>query len=197
MPQWALAPVRDRPHWDDFWALKGYGSAYAMAVALGRNESASRFLSQGARFRRDLAASLEAATVTHHIAYLPGAAELGDFDPTSTSINSVLDLFAYERTADHAAVLAAGILPGWLQGPGISIKRLRTPYGTLSYSLRARASQTILHVSPGARVPPGGFVFSWPEEQPPGRTRVNGRLARWQDRELRIDKLPATVVIEQ
>src|SRR5208337_3120678 len=63
-----------------------YGSAYAMAVALGRNESASRFLSQGAQFRHDLTASLEAATVTHHIAYLPGAAELGDFDPTSTSI---------------------------------------------------------------------------------------------------------------
>ncbi len=298
---YATKPVHS--YWDDFWALKGYDSAYAIAVALGRNESASRFLSQGAQFRRDLSASLEVTTVTHHIAYLPGAAELGDFDPTSTSIalapdgspqdlpratldstyerywrefedrrdgrsdwddytpyelrnvatfirlgwrdraadllrfflagrrppewhqwaevvgrdprkprfigdmphawvesdfiNSVLDLFAYERTTDRAVVLAAGIQPGWLQGPGISIEGLRTPYGNLSYSLRRQASQTILHVSPGARVPPGGFVFSWPEEQPPGRTRVNGRQARWQDRELRIDRLPATVVIEQ
>ena len=290
-------------YWDDFWALKGYDSAYSIAVALGRDESASRFLSQLDQFRRDLAASLEAAAVTHHIAYLPGAAELGDFDPTSTSIafapdgepqdlpsamvgstyerywhefedrrdgrsdwddytpyelrnvatfvrlgwrdraadllqffltgrrpaewlqwaevvgrdarkprfvgdmphawvesdfiNSVLDLFAYERADDHALVLGAGIPPAWLEGQGISVEGLHTAYGTLSYSLRTRGSHTFLHVSPGARVPPGGFVFVWPEENRPGRTRVNGRLAHWQERELRFDQLPAVVVIEQ
>ena len=38
------------------------------------------------QFRTDLGASLRAATVRHGIEYLPGAAELGDFDPTSTTI---------------------------------------------------------------------------------------------------------------
>ena len=37
-------------------------------------------------FRADLDASLRAATARHGIDYLPGAAELGDFDPTSTTI---------------------------------------------------------------------------------------------------------------
>jgi hypothetical protein len=290
-------------YWDDFWALKGYDSAYSIAVALGRDEAASRFLSHRDQFRRDLAASLEAATATHHIAYLPGAAELGDFDPTSTSIafapdgspqdlpgamvcstyerywrefedrrdgrsdwddytpyelrnvatfirlgwrervadllqfflagrrpaewhqwaevvgrdprkprfvgdmphawvesdfiNSVLDMFAYERAADRALVLGAGISPAWFHGRGISVEGLRTAYGTLSYSLRTHGSRTFMHVASGARVPPGGFVFIWPEAAPPGPTRLNGRLVYWQDRELRIDKLPATVVIEQ
>jgi hypothetical protein len=40
-------------------------------------------------------------------------------------------------------------------------------------------------------------VFVWPEENRPGRTRVNGRLVHWQERELRFDQLPAAIVIEQ
>ena len=73
-------------YWDDFWAVKGYDAAYAIAGALGHADAASRFHAQGDEFRRDLAASLAATTAAQTIAYLPGSAELGDFDPTSTSI---------------------------------------------------------------------------------------------------------------
>src|SRR5205814_10516299 len=73
-------------YWDDFWAAKGYDAAHAIAVALGRNEAASRVSTQREEFRRDLTASLAAAAAAHGIAYVPGSAELGDFDPTSTSI---------------------------------------------------------------------------------------------------------------
>jgi hypothetical protein len=37
-------------------------------------------------FRQDLLASLRRAMEQHHVPYLPGAADLGDFDPTSTTI---------------------------------------------------------------------------------------------------------------
>src|SRR6185436_3618761 len=73
-------------YWDDFWGLKGYNGAIAAAMALGRNDDARRLEAQRDEFRVDLAASLQHVVAAHGIAYLPGAAELGDFDPTSTTI---------------------------------------------------------------------------------------------------------------
>jgi hypothetical protein len=290
-------------YWDDFWALKGYDAAQAIALVLGRKEAASRFLAQGEEFRRDLAASLEAAMATHGIDFLPGSAELGDFDPTSTSIafaphgtwqdlpgaavrstygrywrefqdrrdgrrdwddytpyelrnvatfirlgwrdragellpfffagqrpaawrqwaevvgqstrqprfvgdmphawvasdyiSSALDLFAYEREADRALVLGAGLPTAWLYGRGIAVEGLPTPYGALSYTLNMQGSRTVLRVAAGMRVPPGGLVFPSPTAKPPRLVRVNGRRVGWQNGELRIAELPATVVVDQ
>ncbi|QGZ41704.1 F5/8 type C domain-containing protein [Pseudoduganella flava] len=73
-------------YWDDFWALRGYKDAVTIAQALGRRAEARKLARQRDAFRRDLYASLDAATHRHGIGYLPGAAELGDFDPTSTTI---------------------------------------------------------------------------------------------------------------
>jgi hypothetical protein len=41
---------------------------------------------EAADFRRDILAAIQRATETRHIDYIPGAAELGDFDATSTAI---------------------------------------------------------------------------------------------------------------
>ena len=73
-------------YWDDFWALKGYNAAVNLADALGQSGQANLWRRGRDEFRRDLAASLLASTALHRIDYLPGAAELGDFDPTSSSI---------------------------------------------------------------------------------------------------------------
>jgi hypothetical protein len=73
-------------YWDNFWALRGYKDAVEIARALGRDADAERMAKARDQFRADLAASLRAATRRHGIDYLPGAAELGDFDPTSTTI---------------------------------------------------------------------------------------------------------------
>ncbi len=73
-------------YWDNFWALRGYKDAVEIARALGKDEDARRMARARDQFRADLAASLRAATRRHGIDYLPGAAELGDFDPTSTTI---------------------------------------------------------------------------------------------------------------
>jgi hypothetical protein len=289
-------------YWDDFWALKGYRGATTIATALGHRDAASRLQTEGDEFRRDLAASLRHATAAHGISYLPGSAELGDFDPTSSTIafapagevqplpsslvlptyerywdefvdrrdgrkmweeytpyevrsvgtfvrlgwrdraqellafflagrrpaawnqwaevvgrdprqprfvgdmphgwvasdfiRSVLDLFAYER--DHALVLGAGVPPEWLDGSGVTVKELRTPYGPLSYSLKKEEARVVLQVAAGPQVPPGGFVFVWPaKRQPPRDTRVNGKTASWRGTELRFDELPAKVVVNE
>ena len=57
----------------------------------------------------------------------------------SDFIRAVLDLFAYEREGDQALVLAAGVPPAWLAGPGITVKGLRTP-GRACSAIRSDAT---------------------------------------------------------
>jgi hypothetical protein len=73
-------------YWDDFWALAGYESATRIARALDEKPYMRQFIESRDQFRADLYRSLQVAMRTHSIDYLPGAAELGDFDATSTSI---------------------------------------------------------------------------------------------------------------
>ncbi|MGQ0836042.1 MAG: discoidin domain-containing protein [Gammaproteobacteria bacterium] len=278
----------DRPaysYWDDFWALKGYEDAVEIATTLGRRAEAAALASSRDEFRNDLYASLVAATAAHGIDYIPGAADRGDFDATSTTIaldpvgelgrlpeplvratferywqefvarrdgtkpwdaytpyewrtvgafvrlgwharahelleffmssrrpaawnqwaevvgrdpreprflgdmphgwvasdfiRSVLDLFAYERPADAALVLAAGIPREWIEGRGVTVQDLRTPYGPLTYTLTREAGRVRLRIEEGLTLPAGGLVF------------------KWSGRELRIRRLPADVVVKE
>ncbi|WP_435594040.1 discoidin domain-containing protein [Proluteimonas luteida] len=73
-------------YWDNFWALRGYKDAVEIAEALGRTGDIPRMTAARDEFRVDLDASLRAAAQLHGIDFLPGAAELGDFDATSTTI---------------------------------------------------------------------------------------------------------------
>ena len=73
-------------YWDNFWALRGYKDAVEVAQWLGKAEDAKRFAVSRDQFREDLQDSLQAAAKLHGIDFLPGSAELGDFDATSTTI---------------------------------------------------------------------------------------------------------------
>src|SRR5919109_233625 len=72
-------------YWDDFWALKGYKDAVAISTLLGHQEATTRLARQRDEFRHDLYASLAVSAAAHGISYLPGCAELGDFDATATT----------------------------------------------------------------------------------------------------------------
>jgi hypothetical protein len=79
----------DRPaysYWDDFWALAGYESAVTIAEALGKKQDVATFARERDAFRRDLDASIRASIAMHGIDYIPGSADRGDFDATSTTI---------------------------------------------------------------------------------------------------------------
>ncbi len=91
-------------YWDDFWALRGYKDAAYLAGVLGKSERAALERSRD-EFEADLVASIGAAMRDKGIDYVPGCADLGDFDPTSTSIGltpgdaaGVLPRGALERT---------------------------------------------------------------------------------------------------
>ncbi len=290
-------------YWDNFWALRGYKDAVQVAEALGKADEAARMAASRDRFHADLLASLDAAALRHGIDYLPGAAELGDFDATSTTIalapggeldalpperlrntferywtefserrdgrrewndytpyewrnvgafvrlgwrgrawdaarwllddrappawnqwaevvtptprtpfflgdlphawvasdfvRSALDMFAHARESDDSIVLAAGVPADWI-AQGVGVRGLRTPHGTLSYSLRQEDGQLLLDIGEGHRLPSGGFVLPWPwEGEVPGAATVNGAPASWKDGELRILEVPARVEIAQ
>lgn len=73
-------------YWDNFWALGGYEASIRIARALDEKKQMAVFIASRDEFRSDLYRSLRAAMRNHKIDYLPGAAELGDFDATSTTI---------------------------------------------------------------------------------------------------------------
>jgi F5/8 type C domain-containing protein len=73
-------------YWDDFFALRGFKDAAFLAQELGHAEEAERFSAIRDAFAKDLAASIAAAMKDHKIDYVPGCADLGDFDATSTTI---------------------------------------------------------------------------------------------------------------
>ncbi len=73
-------------HWDNFWGLIGYTSAETLARQLDRDADATRLALSRDAFRADILASLDASAKRFGITFIPGAADLGDFDATSTTM---------------------------------------------------------------------------------------------------------------
>jgi hypothetical protein len=90
-------------YWDDFFALRGFRDAAYLAGALGYGAERARWDAVAAEFARDLAASVAAGMKRHDVDYVPGCADLGDFDATSTAI-------AFDPTAAAALLPPAAVL---------------------------------------------------------------------------------------
>jgi hypothetical protein len=78
----------DKPawsYWDDFWGLAGYRSAAEVAKRLGDRAAARQLRAREAEFRRDILNSLDEAMRHHGIDFIPGSADRGDADATSTT----------------------------------------------------------------------------------------------------------------
>jgi hypothetical protein len=73
-------------YWDDFWALKGFKVAVDMAAILNEKGYVTKFSKERDEFRKNFYNSIELSANKHKINYIPGCADLGDFDATSTTI---------------------------------------------------------------------------------------------------------------
>ncbi|HPF99602.1 MAG TPA: discoidin domain-containing protein [Kiritimatiellia bacterium] len=73
-------------YWDDFWALKGWKDAGTIAGILGKTGEMAWIRSEEQKLRKSIYASIPHEMKRHNIDYIPGCAELGDFDPSSTAI---------------------------------------------------------------------------------------------------------------
>jgi hypothetical protein len=90
-------------YWDDFWALRGFADGARLADALGRRDDAKKFRAEEARLRRDVHASIRKVIESKKLTYIPGCAEKGDPDATSTSI-------AFMACAEGEPILADSFL---------------------------------------------------------------------------------------
>jgi hypothetical protein len=73
-------------YWDDFWALKGWKDGAKAARLLGHDKLAQWATHQHNLLAAAVASSIAATIEYKQINHIPGCAEKGDFDPTSTSI---------------------------------------------------------------------------------------------------------------
>ncbi len=73
-------------YWDGFFGLRGLKDAVFLAEFLGKKDEAKAFAAIRDELGADLHASIRLVVDRHGIDYLPGCAELGDFDATSTTV---------------------------------------------------------------------------------------------------------------
>jgi len=123
---------------------------------------------------------------------LPDAREprfLGDMPHawvSSDYIRSALDLFAYEREAEHRLVLGAGLKLDWLEGAGVAVQGLSTAYGKLDYRLARSGAGWQLDINPGLRGLTGGYRLAWPGAGALPKASLQGQDLPWQGRELAL-----------
>ncbi len=73
-------------YWDNFFTIKGLKDAVEIQKILGEEDQYNRIKKIRDTFQVNLYNSLELAMKYKNIDYLPGCAELGDFDATSTTV---------------------------------------------------------------------------------------------------------------
>lgn len=74
-------------YWDDFFAMKGLKDAVDIQHILGDLENEKRIAGIRDTFKVNLYNSINLAMKNKGINYIPGCAELGDFDATSTTVS--------------------------------------------------------------------------------------------------------------
>jgi hypothetical protein len=153
-------------YWDDFFAAKGLADAAYLAHALGLADE-RRFASIRDDFEHDLLASIGGAMAMHKIDYIPGSVELGDYDPTSTTIaiapggqlshlpRTIVDR-TFDRYFDEAHARAAGTKPWQDYTP----YELRTVGTFIRLGERERAHELLDFFFLGQRPPEWN---QWPE----------------------------------
>jgi hypothetical protein len=107
-------------------------------------------------------------------------------------------MFAYDREADSALVVGAGVQEAWAStAPGVVVRGLRTAFGPLDVTVRTEGSISRLTLGGAMRTPPGGFVVRSPRTGTPRSITVNGAQVAGrpggETYEVVVTKLPAVV----
>lgn len=78
--------IHRHSYWDDYFGILGLHDAASIADWMGDRKLADLYRSQARDFETAVVESIRTVMQEKGITYIPGAAELGDQDPTSTSI---------------------------------------------------------------------------------------------------------------
>lgn len=128
---------------------------------------------------------------------------IGDMPHTwcgSDFIRSVRTMFLYEREADHALVLGAGVADAWVLDPtGVTVDGLPSYYGPVNYSIRSHESsgkiEVTVKVDRLASTPGGGVILESPLARPIRSVTGDGQLTAPGTREIKLTRLPAVVTV--
>jgi hypothetical protein len=114
----------------------------------------------------------------------------------SDFIRSVTDMFAYFREADSTLVVAAGVLPEWLEaGDTVRVRELRTPYGALTYEMQRRGQLVELRFTGRPAVPPGGIVVMSPLDLTLRSAAADGVPVPVHGAGVLLDEWPSTLML--
>ena len=167
-------------------------------VRLGRREDAAHLLAFALADRRPLAWNQWPEILWRD----PLRPEfLGDLPHgwiASTYVHALRTALVFERAADQALVLAAGVPAEWLAGPEpVRVTALPTLYGPIDYELWREGPRRLrLRVGGRVAIPPGGIVLDPPRALPLFRIEVNGAERAVSDPQaLVLRELPAEVLI--
>jgi hypothetical protein len=127
---------------------------------------------------------------------------IGDMPHTwvgSDFIRAARSLFVYEREADQALVIGAGLPAAWVESPGgVTIRRMPTWHGTLNYRMAMAGPDTLrVRLTGDVTVPPGRIILHSPLDRPLRAVRVNGQaVATFTANTATLDQFPAEVEFE-
>ncbi len=169
-------------YWDDFFAWRGYVDANFLAGVLGREADGARYAAARDTFARDLAASVAATMDEKHIDYVPGCAELGDFDATSTTValtpTGAADLLparALYDTFERYWKFFADRRDGRLRWDAFTPYEMRVIGAFVRLGWRDRAHQALRYFMAHRR-PPGWRQWAEVEYREPRSPRTLGDL---------------------
>jgi hypothetical protein len=129
---------------------------------------------------------------------------IGDMPHTwvgSDFINAFRSMLAYESDREQSMVIGAGIPLTWLLSEeGVTVRGLRTHFGSLSYSTKREGSKVIFEIggADGLRMPEGGLTLSLPSPELIKGVRIEGiTTAGALDGGLvRLPRVPVSVEVE-
>ena len=126
-----------------------------------------------------------------HIGDLPHAWIAAEF------LLAFRSMLAFEREADQALIVAAGIPAEWLEADGgVGVDGLPTWYGTLGFTMRRDGDAIDLDLTLTGNVmrPAGGIVVQPPGDSPLRAVLVNGEpTTRFTDAQAIVEEFPAKV----
>ncbi|HET9599472.1 MAG TPA: discoidin domain-containing protein [Anaeromyxobacteraceae bacterium] len=176
--------------WTDYapYELRTVGALVRLGEPRRAHEMLDWFLPyrRPARWNQWAEVVMADAREPHFLGDMPHAWIASDY------IRSVLDMFAFEREADDALVLGAGLGQEWMSA-GVSVKNLSTRHGPVTFRLSSAAGGHLLELGGGIVAPRGGVRFAWPVPGRLPRASCQGAELRWVGRELLLPPGPATV----
>ncbi len=102
---------------------------------------------------------------------------------SSDFLRAALDIFGYEREADHTIVIGAGVSSAWRRAGDIGVSGLMLSGQRLDWQLQRRGAGWRLSI---AHAPAAKLHLAWPGTDPLPRALYKGQPLSWQGRELPI-----------